>query len=59
VGLGLGLYIAHEIAQRHGGRLAAENAPHGGAIFTLTLPLLAARPHHHFVFEHGGASSQA
>jgi two-component system C4-dicarboxylate transport sensor histidine kinase DctB len=36
-GLGLGLSISHTIAQRLGGSLTAENAPTGGAVFTLVL----------------------
>lgn len=39
-GSGLGLAIARQLAQAHGGSLMAENAPHGGAIFTLRLPKL-------------------
>ncbi|HEX9291911.1 MAG TPA: ATP-binding protein [Anaeromyxobacteraceae bacterium] len=38
-GLGLGLYVAREIAIAHGGRLEAENLPTRGARFTLRLPL--------------------
>lgn len=38
-GNGLGLWIAQQIAVAHGGSLTAENAPAGGAVFTLTLPL--------------------
>jgi two-component system sensor histidine kinase HydH len=38
-GNGLGLWIAQQIAVAHGGDLRAENAPAGGAAFTLTLPL--------------------
>lgn len=38
-GNGLGLWIAQQIAVAHGGDLRAENAPGGGALFTLTLPL--------------------
>jgi two-component system CheB/CheR fusion protein len=37
-GLGLGLYIAHEIVQRHGGRLWSESMLGQGAAFTFTLP---------------------
>ncbi|MFE4329569.1 ATP-binding protein [Streptomyces sp. NPDC056831] len=37
-GSGLGLAIAYENAHLHGGTLTAANAPHGGAVFTLTLP---------------------
>jgi signal transduction histidine kinase len=37
-GTGLGLPIVYGIVQEHGGRVWAENAQEGGAIFTLTLP---------------------
>ncbi len=37
-GLGLGLYLAHEIAAAHGGTLVATSAPGEGACFTLSLP---------------------
>jgi PAS domain S-box-containing protein len=37
-GLGLGLSICYEIAQKHGGTLEAANPPEGGASFTLWLP---------------------
>jgi two-component system CheB/CheR fusion protein len=40
-GLGLGLYIAREIVEAHGGAIAALSAPGEGAIFTIRLPLLA------------------
>lgn len=38
-GSGLGLAIARQLAEAHHGTLTAANAPQGGAIFTLTLPL--------------------
>ncbi|MBI4498679.1 MAG: GAF domain-containing protein [Chloroflexi bacterium] len=38
-GLGLGLYIAREIVERHGGAIWAESEPGKGATFALTLPL--------------------
>lgn len=41
-GLGLGLSISFNIMHDFGGTLTAANAPGGGAVFTLTLPL--ARP---------------
>ncbi len=37
-GLGLGLSISRAIVERMGGRLRAENAPAGGAAFTVELP---------------------
>ncbi|WP_030210346.1 HAMP domain-containing sensor histidine kinase, partial [Streptomyces sp. NRRL S-87] len=37
-GSGLGLSIAMENAHIHGGDITAENAPEGGALFTLRLP---------------------
>ena len=38
-GTGLGLAISSQIAQDHGGNLTCENAPGGGAIFRLILPV--------------------
>ncbi|UUZ51687.1 ATP-binding protein [Massilia sp. B-10] len=38
-GLGLGLYIARQLAESHGGTLDVESAPDQGAAFRLTLPL--------------------
>jgi PAS domain S-box-containing protein len=38
-GSGLGLSVSHGIAEAHGGSLAAENLPDGGARFTLRLPV--------------------
>ncbi|CAM3898943.1 sensor histidine kinase [Cohnella lubricantis] len=39
-GSGLGLSIAKEIVEMHGGRLTAENADAGGSVLTIQLPLL-------------------
>ncbi|HKC61194.1 MAG TPA: ATP-binding protein [Myxococcales bacterium] len=38
-GNGLGLWISAEIARLHGGRLSYSEAPEGGSIFRLSLPL--------------------
>jgi signal transduction histidine kinase len=38
-GLGLGLYIARQLAESHGGTLDVESAPNEGAAFKLVLPL--------------------
>jgi two-component system sensor histidine kinase BaeS len=37
-GTGIGLAVAAELAQAHGGTLTAASPPGGGATFTLTLP---------------------
>ena len=36
-GHGIGLALTHRIITQHGGSLAAANAPHGGAVFTIRL----------------------
>ena len=38
-GMGLGLYVAREIAEAHGGTIVASNLPGGGASFTVRLPI--------------------
>ena len=43
-GSGLGLAIVAGVAEAHGGRAKAANAPDGGAVFTLTLPRPAPAP---------------
>lgn len=40
-GTGLGLYICRRIIEAHRGRIWAENAPGGGAVFTFRIPLRA------------------
>jgi PAS domain S-box-containing protein len=39
MGMGVGLAICHGIVEEHHGRITAENAPDGGAVFTIALPL--------------------
>ena len=38
-GLGMGLFIASNIAEAHGGRIWCEERPGGGSVFRFTLPL--------------------
>jgi signal transduction histidine kinase len=37
-GLGLGLYVAREIVEAHGGHIRGEGAPGKGATFTVEFP---------------------
>jgi signal transduction histidine kinase len=41
-GLGLGLFICHELVTAHGGRLEAQSSQGVGTTFTVWLPLLDA-----------------
>lgn len=43
-GTGLGLAITREVAERQGGAVWAEDAPGGGSLFVLVLPLSERRP---------------
>jgi C4-dicarboxylate-specific signal transduction histidine kinase len=38
-GIGIGLALCHEILEDHKGSISAKNAPDGGAVFTITLPI--------------------
>ena len=38
-GLGVGLSLVRELVERHGGEIRAANAPEGGAMFTIQLPI--------------------
>jgi len=40
-GTGLGLHIARELVSLHGGTLAIDDAPEGGALFVVELPVVA------------------
>ena len=43
-GLGIGLYISSRIAAAHHGRISVADAPGGGSVFTVRLPLDATHP---------------
>ncbi len=38
-GLGLGLYVAHKIVERHGGHIEVQSVPGEGSVFSVVLPL--------------------
>jgi two-component system sensor histidine kinase MprB len=40
-GSGLGLAIVRQVAEQHGGWVGVENAPDGGAVFTMRLPVVS------------------
>lgn len=42
-GLGIGLYITHDIVKQHGGRLWVESKKGEGSVFYITLPLAEAK----------------
>jgi two-component system sensor histidine kinase MprB len=41
-GSGLGLSIVRQVTEQHGGSVSAANAPDGGAVFTMRLPVVPA-----------------
>ncbi|WAS88960.1 MULTISPECIES: hybrid sensor histidine kinase/response regulator [unclassified Corallococcus] len=43
-GLGLGLWIARQVVEAHGGSVGVSETPGGGATFTVSLPLDGPRP---------------
>src|SRR2546421_8193030 len=54
-GLGIGLFVSHEIVQRHGGRFLVASESGKGAVFSFTLPLSPA----HAAPDRGRAPAQA
>ena len=43
-GLGIGLFVSHEIVERHGGRFEVKSEPGVGSTFGFVLPLAQAQP---------------
>lgn len=43
-GLGLGLFVAHQVAEAHGGHIHVESSPGAGATVTLKLPFVSPNP---------------
>ncbi len=43
-GLGLGLFVAHQVVRAHDGSLVVKSAPGAGATVTLSLPLVSPHP---------------
>jgi K+-sensing histidine kinase KdpD len=39
MGMGVGLAICQGVIEDHQGKITAANAPEGGAVFTITLPM--------------------
>jgi len=57
-GTGLGLTICRDIIRAHGGRIWADNAPLGGAVFSFTLPRPANAPEQDSIPSHEYISAE-